>query len=62
MAGDRRSGGADVVSARAYRYRPGEASALFSLPAQMQEREDGALEALIDVLGDRDAGHRAPRH
>ena len=44
----------DVVSARAYRYRPGEASALFSLPAQMQERENEALEALIDVLGDRD--------
>jgi len=43
----------DVISARAYRYRPGEASALFSLPAQMLDRENEALEALLDGLGDR---------
>jgi len=43
----------DVISARAYRYRAGEASALFSLPAQMLDRENEALEALLDGLGDR---------
>ena len=46
----------DVVSERAYRYRKGEASELVKMPAQMRDREDEALEALVEVLADHDDG------
>lgn len=45
----------DVVSSRAYRYRPGEASVLFSLPARMEAGEIEAREALVEVLAEQDS-------
>ena len=45
----------DVVSSQAYRYRPGEASVLFSLPTRMAACESGARDILLDVLAERDA-------
>ena len=49
----------DVVSARAYRYRPGEPSVLFSLPARTTPDTTEELAALVGVLAEHDAGlHR----
>jgi elongation factor G len=45
----------DVVSARAYRYRPGEPSVLFSLPARTTPDTAEELAALVEVLAERDA-------
>lgn len=54
-----REGGAvagyvDVVSERAYRYRPGQPSELVTLPETMQAREAEALAGLVEVLADHD--------
>jgi elongation factor G len=49
----------DVVSARAYRYRPDEPSVLFSLPARAVPDLEEELAALVGVLAEHDAGlHR----
>ena len=48
------SGYIDVVSERAYRYRPGSASELIPLPPAEATREQQAHEALIEVLADHD--------
>lgn len=54
-----REGGAvvgyvDVISARAYRYRRGEASQRIEVPAPMQAREAEARAELLEMLADHD--------
>lgn len=44
----------DLVSERAYRYRPGEASDLIRLPESVQEREVEARQELLEHLADFD--------
>ncbi|MFN4087893.1 MAG: elongation factor G [Alphaproteobacteria bacterium] len=44
----------DLVSERAYRYKPGQASDLISLPADIVEREKEARQAMIEALADHD--------
>jgi elongation factor G len=44
----------DVVSERAYRYRPGQASELITLPDDLRDRETEARSALIETLADYD--------
>ena len=52
--GERVTGYVDVVSERAYRYRPGQPSELIQLPVDMQDREREAMAALMEVLADHD--------
>ncbi len=52
--GERVTGYVDVVSERAYRYRPGQPSELIQLPSDMQDREREAMAALMEVLADHD--------
>ncbi len=44
----------DVVSARAYRYKPGQASDLVPLPGDMQPREKEVRQGLLEKLADFD--------
>ncbi|MBL8704676.1 MAG: elongation factor G [Rhodospirillales bacterium] len=44
----------DVVSERAYRYKPGQASDLIPLPADMQPREKEVRQGLLEKLADYD--------
>ena len=48
------TGYVDVVSERAYRYRPGQASELIELPAAIREREQEVREKLLETLADHD--------
>ncbi len=52
--GEAVAGYVDVVSERAYRYRPGQPSELIQRPAHMEDREREALNALLEVLADHD--------
>jgi elongation factor G len=52
--GERITGYVDVVSERAYRYRPGEASELIALPATIAAREREARAGLLETLADHD--------
>ena len=48
------TGYVDLVSERAYRYRPNMPSELIRIPSVMAETEHAAHEALVDTLADRD--------
>ncbi len=52
--GDAISGYVDLVSERAYKYKPGQASDLIQIPAQTQEREKEARQAMLEKLADFD--------
>jgi elongation factor G len=52
--GDAVEGYIDVVSERAYRYKPGQASDLVPLPDAMQPREKEARQGLLEKLADFD--------
>jgi elongation factor G len=52
--GETITGYVDLVSERAYRYRPHQPSELILLPAALAQSEHAAHEALIDTLADRD--------
>ena len=48
------TGYVDLVSERAYRYRPGDPSDLISLPETVQEREQTARRELLEAMADYD--------
>ena len=52
--GETITGYVDLVSERAYKYRKGQASELIKIPAEMQEPERHARDALLEVLADHD--------
>jgi elongation factor G len=52
--GDHPEGYVDVVSERAYRYKPGQASDLIPLPKDMQSTEKEARQGLLEKLADFD--------
>ncbi len=52
--GEAITGYVDLVSERAYRYQPGQPSALIQLPAEVEEREHEARQALLETLADFD--------
>jgi elongation factor G len=52
--GDAVEGYVDVVSERAYRYKPGQESDLIPLPEDMQPREKEARQGLLEKLADFD--------
>lgn len=52
--GEQVTGYVDLVSERAYRYRPGQPSDLMQLPETMRDREQEAREALLETLADFD--------
>jgi len=52
--GDTIEGYVDVVSERAYRYKPGHASDLIPLPAEMQPGEQEVRQGLLEKLADFD--------
>jgi len=53
-SGETITGYVDVVSERAYRYRPGQASELMQMPIEMAESEKEALSGLLEILADHD--------
>lgn len=52
--GDTVTGYVDLVSERAYRYRPGQPSDLIQLPTSVKEREQEARGSLLETLADFD--------
>ncbi len=48
------TGYVDVISERAYRYRPGQPSELIQIPAHVQAREREAHDSLLETLADHD--------
>jgi len=52
--GETITGYVDLVSERAYRYRPGEPSDLIQVPDSVREREQGARQELLEALADFD--------
>lgn len=52
--GETITGYVDLVSERAYRYRPGEPSDLIQVPDSVREREQGARQELLESLADFD--------
>ncbi len=48
------SGYVDLVSARAYRYRPGQASELVQVPEEVRDREAEGRAVLLETLADHD--------
>jgi len=52
--GDNVSGYVDLVSERAYQYKPGTASDLVPLPDEMKDREAEARQELLETLADFD--------
>ncbi len=48
------TGYVDLVSARAYRYRSGQASEVIAVPSGMQASEQAARDRLVEVLADHD--------
>lgn len=54
--GETVTGYVDLVSERAYRYRPGAPSDLIELPAAVQDREQEARQELLEILADFDDG------
>ncbi len=52
--GDAVTGYVDLISERAYSYKPGESSALIEIPESMQEQEQEARQELLEALADFD--------
>jgi len=52
--GETISGYVDLVSERAYKYRPGGPSALIELPTSVQDRNEEARQELLETLADFD--------
>lgn len=52
--GESISGYVDLVSERAYAYKPGESSALISIPEEMQDENDAARQELLEELANYD--------
>ncbi len=52
--GETVTGYVDLVSERAYKYKPGQASELVQLPAQSEQRESEARQGLLEKLADFD--------
>ena len=52
--GDDVTGYVDLISERAYSYKPGESSALIEIPDSMQAQEQVARQELLEVLADFD--------
>ena len=52
--GDNLTGYVDLVSERAYKYKPGEASELISVPASLADEQQFAREQLLESLADFD--------
>ncbi len=52
--GDQVTGFVDLVSERAYRYRPGQPSDLIQIPEQVREREQTARREMLERLADFD--------
>ncbi|MGE0737160.1 MAG: elongation factor G [Alphaproteobacteria bacterium] len=52
--GEAITGYVDLVSERAYKYKPGQASDLIQMPAAVKERETEARQALLESLADFD--------
>jgi elongation factor G len=52
--GDNIEGYVDLVSERAYSYKPGEKSALIEIPAEMQQRNEQARQELLEELSNFD--------
>ncbi len=52
--GDAVTGYVDLVSERAYQYKPGQPSALIELPPEAEEREQEARQELLEALADYD--------
>ena len=52
--GDSLTGYVDLVSERAYKYKPGEASELISVPASLADEQQAAREQLLESLADFD--------
>jgi len=52
--GERVTGYVDLVSERAYRYRPGEPSQLVAIPETVADREKEARASLLEALADHD--------
>ncbi len=52
--GDEVVGAVDLISERAWRYRPGEPSALVEVPAEVRAREEQARSELLETLADFD--------
>src|SRR3546814_15531592 len=50
--GEAIAGYVDLASERAYRYKPGEPSALVSLPGDMADRNAEARQDLLETLAD----------
>ncbi len=48
------TGYVDLVSARAYRYRSGQASEMMAAPSELRGQEQEALDKLVEVLADHD--------
>ena len=48
------TGYVDLVSERAYHYKPGDASELIQIPRTSSERENSARQALLESLADFD--------
>lgn len=53
-AGEKITGYVDLVSERAYAYKPGEPSALIEIPDEMQDRESEARQELLEELSNYD--------
>ncbi|HZH28207.1 MAG TPA: elongation factor G [Azospirillaceae bacterium] len=54
--GDAIRGYVDLISERAYRYKPGQPSDLIPMPEDARERESEARQALLETLADFDDG------
>ena len=54
--GDAITGYIDLVSERAYAYKPGQPSQVIQIPAEMMEREKAARTELLEALADFDDG------
>ena len=52
--GDAVGGYVDLISERAYRYRPGEASDLVSIPEEILDRQQAARQEMLEALADHD--------
>lgn len=50
--GENITGYVDLVSERAYKYKPGEPSDLIPVPDDMTERKDGARTELLEIIAD----------
>ncbi|MBT5047735.1 MAG: elongation factor G [Rhodospirillaceae bacterium] len=54
VEGEEISGYVDLVSERAYKYKPGEASDLITIPGEMSDEEELARQVMLESLADFD--------